>query len=367
MKTWRALALIMLVCGAVQIAGAQAYVTDDEDQPKRKQPLPAAGFWPTQRMVDLAIDRIVEDQLAGVYSLDEDQIYNTKELIKERFPQWMEENRGEIMQLTNEWFETLLSGEAPSAETVASMAQRALPLMNQFAEQVEQTAGEMRTFMTEDQQVVMDGQLAAFRVGVSFGNQRLMDWSEGNFDPENEWFDTEAGRRRQREKEEEMQAEMKRAERQAMGLPPDEPDSNAQGAGEAERQRGAAPVKAKQKDAWEVYVDAFVKRYELNADQEAQARKMLKSAQEQRDRYMRRKGGTIDRAEQRLKLADNEREKEVATGDLERLKKPLERMFTILKEKLQVVPTREQRQAALKKPAIDGEGAAAKAEGTAAP
>ena len=76
------------------------------------------------------------------------------------------------MQLTNEYFEALLGGEAPDPADVAQWSQRVLPLLDEMVDEFEGVGEDMRGFMTEDQQVVLDGQLAAFRVATSYMTQR---------------------------------------------------------------------------------------------------------------------------------------------------------------------------------------------------
>ncbi len=118
-KMWLCLAVVALAGVAV----AQD-ARDPRERPRFPRPgfdHPPAGFWPTERMMDLAFDRISEN-LAKHYSFDEAQMWDTRDLLKQRFPAWLEQNRGEIQSLMNEYFEALLANEPPAPEEVAPAA-----------------------------------------------------------------------------------------------------------------------------------------------------------------------------------------------------------------------------------------------------
>lgn len=347
------LLLAGLLLLAAPLATAQMYDdAQDEERARaqRERPLPPAGFWPTDRMIELFIDRWVEDDYADQLDFDQDQIFMTQELLKERLPEWLHEHRPEIMQLSNEWFEALLAKEPPDPLYVADWAQRALPVLNDFADMAEGVTGEMRDYMTEDQRVLLDGQMAAFRVGVNFMTQRLGGWSEGRFDPENEWFGNPEARRVQREREAAINAEMESAKRDAMGLPPESSQGAAAAAGgaqPAEQSSESRALTTATEDEWKRYVDEFIRRYQLNEEQQAEAYRILRSVQEQRDGYLRRVSPRLDQVSARLAAASSDEEKQRIEEQAERLKRPLERMFTILRERLEPLPTRKQRSEAL--------------------
>ncbi len=162
---------ILTLLGMVALAGP-AFAQRTPRQAEQQQ-IPSAGFWPTPLMMERFIDRLTED-LAVTYDLDEDQLYNTRELWRERFPSWLNDHRGEIMQLTNEYFEALLAGEPPAPVDVAGWAGRALPLFDEFADLVEGVTEEMGTYFTDDQRVMLDSHMAGFRTGLGFVVQRLV-------------------------------------------------------------------------------------------------------------------------------------------------------------------------------------------------
>lgn len=347
-----------LLLGLVGLAASSAWPQSFQDQepvqpPPGQQQVPSAGFWPTQKMMERIIDRMTEE-LGKTYSFDDDQLDRTRGLFKARFPTWMNENRGEIMDLTNQYFETLLGGQAPDAIEVAAWAQRTLPLLNGFVDQVEGVTGEMRTYLTDDQQTMLDGHMAAFRVGMSYIGQRVGTWSQGGFDPNTEWPDSPGFNDAEHQRSTEMMEAQQRAEREAQGLPPEEPPAprskvGAGAGGAAKTTQPAATTKpASGKDEWAQYTEDFIRRYELNEDQKALAHKALKLRQEERDKYLRNVSAELDELNHKIKEAATPDEKAASEASRARMTRPLDRMFATLKDQLDRIPTRAQRVAAAK-------------------
>jgi len=348
-KAWWCVAVAALAA----VAGAQE-ARDRGDRPRLARPgfdRPPAGFWPTERMMDLAFDRMSEN-LAKHYSFDDAQMWNTRDLLKQRFPVWLEQNRGEIQSLMNEYFEALLANEPPSPAEVALWSQRVQPLVQEFVGLVQQTSDEMRTYMTDEQQVLLDGELAAMQVGVSYMNQRLNVWGQGGYDWETEWPRSDQFKRDRDQREQQLQQEAARAKAQAMNQPlsPGGPEASGQATPPEGAGGPAAAVKApatkassQPKDDWTAYVESFIQRYKLGEDQQNQARKILRSLLEQRDSYLRRKATEIAELEAKMRGAKSEDERQVFRKRFDEFNGPVERMFNQLKERLDRIPTRKQR------------------------
>jgi hypothetical protein len=336
---------VLLVLGGAQLAALGQGASDD---PRRAREVPRAGFWPTPRMIDLGIDRMTEE-MAEHYGFDEDQLYQTRLAIKDRVPRWMEENRAEVQTLMNRYFEALLEENPPTPDEVAEWAQRALPLVNDFVDVVGETADEMRTFMTDDQSLMLDGEMAAFRVGVKHLRQRLDTWAAGGYDPETEWHRRPGFDEEQAERERRLQEEADEARLAAMGLrevaagvdaetPTAVGDSTADGAPRSGTDAAT--------DLWEEYVKAFIRRYELNEAQQNAAYRTLRSLTELRDQYLKRRLPAIKKLQERLAAAETDAEREAVRDDYEKLTAPLDRYFEQLRERLDRIPTRAQRAAA---------------------
>ena len=348
MRRVRLVALLGLVGLVTPLALSQQYYDQDENQPRRKQALPEAGFWPTQRIMELAIDRLTE-QMSEQFDFDDEQLYQTQELFKERVIPWLNDNRGDLMQISNEYMEMLWEKKAPSPEQVARWSIKLIPLVDEFGGIIEDTSEEMRSFMTEDQQVQLDAAMAAWDVGTQYIDRRLGVWADGGFDPVEDWHRTPEFQKGERDRQEALRRDQDMARKAVLedaGYDPHQPGGAAapETVADVRRTPTAAPTRVQApKDEWAVYVEGFIKRYQLNADQQDSARRFLKDAQERRDSYLQRNSQRIADARQKSQAAKSEPERTKADAVVQKYARPVERMFDQLKERLNRLPTRKQR------------------------
>jgi hypothetical protein len=317
-----------VVCSAVALVVAGAFAQEIDDQrydeqgrPKRSTEIPTAGFWPTERMTNRVIDRIT-GKMADEYDFDDSQLRLTREIFKARFPTFLNENRAEIQTLLNQYLEAILDDQPPAVEDVAYWAQRVQPLLAEFEEVCHEVGEGMREYLNEDQEVLLDAQVAAFQTGVRMAQNKLGVWAEGGYDPETEWIHRGGGPRQSEGAE-------------APGGP-----------GEDEAEGQAQPGAKTPKDEWTIYTEQFIERYQLNAEQKQKAYAFLRRQQEERDRYLRQKTDEMEEVTKRLQAATTEEERKAAVAQYDRLTAPVERMFERLKERLDTLPTRAQRRAA---------------------
>ncbi|HUU95907.1 MAG TPA: hypothetical protein VM487_09205 [Phycisphaerae bacterium] len=327
----------LLVCLGLLVSAtpAQDMYADDEDSAPEKAKVPDAGFWPTQRLMEFWMHRVADD-MAVRYEFDEDQLYLTREALKEHIPRFLNENRAEIQTLVNQFLEAQFADEAPEVEYVADWAQRVLPLMHKFEDVVDGLTGDMREYLTEDQVIIMEGEHAAFRTGMGLVTNKVAVWSDGGYDPEFEW---PRGARHQpgRSHQEEIEAQ------QEMDAARQEAIARAREGQTANPARGSGKTR---KDPWTRYVDEFVQRYHFNDEQKEKAYRVLESQMRKRDNYLERKLPEMDRIEKELKEAKTDAEREEAQAGLEKLNEPVDRLFQQLKDRLQQLPTRDQRKKA---------------------
>lgn len=347
----RTIVLAWVSCCAITVC-AQDYSSYDDpnDRPRdRGRDRQPESLFFTRPIMNLVIDRITEE-LSHRYDFDEDQLWTTRELLKDRFPDWFLENRGEVIQLANEYIEVVIGNEPPSPEQVAVWAERVQPLMSEFNDMVVDTTEDMRPYLTEEQRVILDAETAAFNVGMQYMNSRMEVWQAGGYDPETEWPRSDGFRQKERERVEQLREEQDFARQQtyveagAMGMTPQE-----YAAAQGRTGSGATAADGKPKDDWERYVDAFIQRYDLNKAQKNQAYRILRSRQKARDRYLSRKLDDINELQARLKSVEAPEEREQIRARFQQLNEPLERYFQDIKDKLEGIPTRAQRQAAAKK------------------
>lgn len=304
------------------------------------------GFWPTRKMVELVLNRYATSA-AQRYELDEYQTYELKKKLNERIGKFLSRNRAELQPVANEWLETMLGYEPPSVEYAADWAGRALPILAEFQEVVGGLTAEMSEYLTEEQQVMLEGDRRAFELAAGFMSGRLQVWKNGQYDPEIDF--TPLGEKphevtiaEQRELADAMESARRNgmaAERRRLGKPPTEPDV----AGEQGVQPPAKQGPRRPTDEWVAYVEQFKRVYKLDRDQSAQADRLLKQATEHRESYLRTKTDEMKRI---TKLYERGKNK-LADGRYEKLNVAIGNMFERLKEKLhKKVLRRDQRRAA---------------------
>ncbi|MEW6251286.1 MAG: hypothetical protein AB1716_11610 [Planctomycetota bacterium] len=310
----------------------------------------AGMYWPTDRVVDLFIDRFTE-AMAQRYTFDETQMLKTRAAIKARFPAWLSEHRAEIQGLFNEYLESALSPEPPTPAQAADWAQRAMPLFQEGLGMAQNTMQEMYGFLNEEQAARVARHEAALGVITGVVTQRLERWAAGGFVPEDEWVRSETFVARQPAEEENLRAMVRQARvaakrlnraGQALGggttIAPPPPTGNS---GQPAVTPDAAPH-----DDWAVYVEQFIQKYQLNEAQQNKAREFLRQAQDERTRYLSRKSAEIKALERRVAAAKADAEREELRADYEDLVGPVEDTFKRLKQKLGRLPTSAQRKAA---------------------
>jgi hypothetical protein len=343
---------VWVLAGALLVTTALAQEAGDAEdrRPKRATEIPTEGFWPTRKMMDRVIDRITEE-MAEHYEFDDDQLRLTRELFKARFPEFLNQNRAEIQTLMNQYFEALLDDEPPPVEAVAEWAQRVQPMLAEFGEVCHEVAEGMGEYLTEDQQVMLDAEYAAFQTGMTMAQNKLGVWAGGGYDPETEWIHPgPERRRREREERRRQQEAMEEARRQVVeeGASPDAAAAAAaEAAGAPQPEAGARTARQPAKDDWTIYTERFIERYQLNDEQKQKAFAFLQRQQEQRDRYLHRRTNEMAQVTSLLKEAETQEERQTALQAYQRLNAPVERMFEQLKEKLDTLPTRAQRKAAI--------------------
>lgn len=353
-KPW--LIVLVALAGCALVSAQNANEEEEE----------TGGFWPTKTMLMRALDRAVDD-MSKHYSFDDDQAAHVSDVLKDRLPTWMNKNRKEIQSLMNQYLEALLDGEPPDPETVAEWAKRVQPLMSEFQGLVEDMSADFGTVMNDDQRVQLEGELAAFNTGFSFMQKKMSVWAEGGYDPETEWP-------RNNDKAHQQAREEKKAIQEAMDTARDQAKEDARAAygmdgGGAEAATPVdtteAPVnesnnkparesnpktlrpKAGARDDWEIYVEVFIKKFELKPSQIAQAQKILKSAQDERDNLLRKKADEISKLEKQLREAKSKEDREKVKGELDKAKAPIDRIFSRMESKLFKLPTTSQKKKVL--------------------
>jgi len=331
----------------------------DADGPKKEEAsAPAFSFRISPQLLSNALDLLVEKRLAKDYDLDEYQYEQMRQVLHEHVPKFLKEHQKELERLFVEWTEAISAGQPPDPEYVAEWAQRALPTVEAFQGMVGSVATDMREFMTDEQQVLLDGYLAVFDTGTRTLNNRLQEFAHGGFDPERHWPGYKHVRHRSPEEARQVQQEMEDARWAAMdrsrwargqggaaAVPPSDAELVADAL--ASPPQPSASKRKNDKDEWTRYVEDFIRRYQLNDEQKQTAYGLLRQRLASREQYLRGKDREVERIKTMFDQARGDpRKTALAESAYQKLNKPLDRMFEQLKEKLDTLPTREQIRAA---------------------
>lgn len=343
--------MVCLLGGLAQTSFAQD--ATDPNEAERKGPPPVLFL--NDQILNLMMDRISDD-MSGHYEFDPEQKDYARMVIKDRFPQFFLKNRERIIRAANGYMMGILGDDPPTPEMVAAWANDALPLLEEFKGLVEDSGDELRQVLSDEQQVKLDSELAAFRVGATVMTNRMNTWAAGGYNWETEWPRSEKFQDEQRARQQRVWRDQENARRIARGEEPlpepgdavDVPGGDTPEAGPppdpAGRPRTRSPASGRgPADAWQRYVDEFIAKYKLNDAQQTAANRFLKSAQERRAAHLKRTAEQRRKLEAELKKAKGDEEQARVKGELAKLDARVDEIFSDLKQRLEGLPTRRQR------------------------
>lgn len=377
MRTWLQAAFLWIVaCGATGWgATAQARCADPpedvepapgavdhdrnpgEPDPRGIPPtVPEDGFFPTPRMIEGILHRIAE-AYGEKLELDDEQREFFEEVLETRVPQWLQRNKPAIKTLLNQYFEAVLADEPPVAADVAEWAQQMIPLVHGFQSLAASSVEDLRAALTDEQAGILDADMAAFNVGVSFARSKMELWAAGEYNPETDWPRGAKHEEASAIEEKAVREAQERARSEVTG----QPVATAPTADSRPANPAADPAHGPE-DAWTRYVREFCARYEFTREQTETAQRFLREARRLRDRYQVKRLEDFRRLESALR-DPGQKDLEKLQADYKRLQAPLDRYFQQLKDRLDQLPTRAQRRGALEKDAAKPGAASAPASG----
>lgn len=334
--------LVAALSGLLPCAPAALAQAAPADSPAAQlQPAAAADqFYPSERLIRWFLTE-TSRRMARDYGFDEYQQQLAQEALTENMLKFMKEHEPELKPLVNEFFDATYGDTPPEAEFVAGWSDRALPMLEKLRGVLGETGEQMRDFMTEEQELRLDGALAALEAGVEVVDRRLRSWSDGAFDWETEWAGSPKARLIEQDRKRELKSRMEEA-RSARINPAGASPSVAEAPAKAALAAAATP-----KDEWDIYVDGFIARYNLDDRQSQQARLLLDAHKERRDQYLRQRGPEMEKIEALFAKATAPDKVQAAEAEYQQLQKPISTIFDVLKKKLDKLPTRAQRAAAV--------------------
>ncbi len=329
----------------------------------------------------LLLDNLIEKAVNGLshqYGFDEYQKEEMREVLRNRVPAFLSEHQDNLQGLLNEWLETASAPEPPTADYAADWAKRALPMVDEFRGLLDTVSGDMREFITDDQEVILEGYLAAADIATQQVDARLHEFAAGKFNPERHWPGSPKFNRLEPAQQEALVKDMESARFDAMDYyeqtyarsaplqqnpsepariepasdnppsnPPDNPP-NVRSAPQKTQKTQSPPAAPKEdKDEWTLYVERFIERYQLNSEQQQKAHLFLDQQKTRKESYLASKGREVERITKMFQDAGKDAKRmELAENAYRKLHEPVGLMFEKLKQKLETLPTRSQRRSA---------------------
>jgi hypothetical protein len=264
-------------------------------------------LWDAQLVMNAYVNAMVK-----AYNLTDKQAEYTRELMNQRVKQFLKDYEKDARTLMGEWFEYKAKQELPSPQAAKDFARRAQPLLPILRQEIIEGNMQWRRILNEDQLKKHDKDLEALNATFDNFDKVMTRWSNGDIRPTD------------------------------VGLP----------------QRNKPFLITKAEDMMGSYVKAFIVRYNLDEGQKRTAESILREARQEVSRYRDSHKDEFSEIDAKLKdlIASNpqgddevKRAKEEGRKLTERkaeLEKPLnEELFARFKERLETIPTADQRAA----------------------
>lgn len=320
---------------ASDVIGAVAEHADSEAAGKDE----LEGFWPTPKLRDLMLQRWAEE-VSEQYGLDEDKRSTVRKATVDRWSRFLEDNRRSIQPLVNEFIEMRMDLKPPNKEQVQEWADRAMPMLDKFREQLKQGQDEFREQLPFLQKAKFELEALQFAAGMQFAENRLKQWQKGEFADEDLWQPPSGERRKRR-----AERMARRAEEEAKS-----DAATADAKANAEQAKEPQDQIAQEMKRWDEYVVEFARTYELDDGQRDTVQSFLSELKDRALAHRDRRREDIGRLEERIKSpSKSDSELKELKAQLAELYGPVDDMFKELCTRLDQVPTTAQRDAAAKR------------------
>ncbi len=302
------------------------------------------GLWPSPKLMRLMLARWAEEASLQ-YGLDDAQRLKVREAAVHRWSRFLDENREVLQPLANEFVEMRMDLEPPPNERVRNWAKRAGPAFGRIKKQLDEEAEEFRQVLRPMQRAKFEVDALQMKVALSYAEGRIKKWQSGEFKSDEFWEPL----RRDRQARRAERTERNRKE------PNEALDREETREGETGVEDGDQI--AIELDAWDAFVDEFIRTYVLDPGQRTTIASCLSELKRRALAHRDRNREEIDKLEERI--ASNSGTPEELADINKRLVElygPIDDMFAELKSRIEQVPTADQRAAAAKRSTDNGTG-----------
>lgn len=266
-------------------------------------------------------------QIEHEYDLRPDQFHQVEKHLLDRWPTYLNENRGEIQPLLNEYFELRMDVDPPTAEAISDWSSRAMPVFEQMRHHLEVGQQQFRGMLTASQQAKFDKERIKMVAGMSLFEAKLREWSTGKYEVREFWDEPPRNRHQKaQEQRDQAQAEAEAAQDAALQT-------------QAAVDDGENPKRiAAELTAWERHVAEFCDKYELDRSQRNTANSILREMLLRAETYSRANRQRILAVERIIDGNDGVDQPEF-DAEIKAVFGPIDDMFSELDERLLRLPT----------------------------
>jgi hypothetical protein len=344
MGSWQT-TLRLGVMNAVVVASACAAATST--RPADTVTDPETGFWPTPRMIELVVERIIDD-VTRRYGLDERQQALYREQTATLIPSLLEKHRKKAAPLISAILSQWISGEVPDKEKVAEWSKTLLPIMQESLAKYDGVFRSMRPHLRPAQRTKWGRDHFYAKMGFALAEAKLRSYAQGQFEPK-DWINPLGGQWRDPlpgpyQRNEDIIAAAKKAGMETR-LPPtllggifEALDTRSRVATTTEPADDYVPL-----NKWERHTKRFIRRYDLDEGQKTAALAILKELQQQAETYRASHSKDFTRLSRALRKAKGEAQTNLRI-ELTELERPLHHLFEELQTRLDSLLTESQRE-----------------------
>ncbi len=352
-----------------------------------------AGFDAIIDNVDLLIDNYSKF-LGRKYNLTEEQDDYTKALLREKAYEFIDKHEDELRHIVDRMFDVRTGGEMTQEELI-EWGKQAQPLYEDAKKLIIAGNDEWREILTPEQRKIHDEDLKLMEESFRTTEDQLQRIISGQMTVDEFRSPRRSARRRANRNRTKRQSRStpqtsgasippadpgdargarKPPSRPPLPPPPPQTDRRRGGSGAAAAPRSTRPrhtenparsarlsgsrVRASKggkgyEGKWDKYVADFIKKYQLNDEQQQKAHGILADCKKQAQRYLKSREGHFARIDKQIEALKKSRDKNKAkkqsalNNQRKKLMEPLDKIFdSQLKPRLERIPTRAQRKAA---------------------
>ncbi|MCK6457873.1 MAG: hypothetical protein L6Q92_15245 [Phycisphaerae bacterium] len=271
------------------------------------------GVWDADHMMEEAVLT-----LSRRYGLNPEQEQYTRVLLVNRTRKFLKQHESDLRQLIKESFDLQMGRVPPTPENYKSWSQRARPVFESAKKEILDGNAEWGTILDENQKRIHRMDLDQMAVSFRTIDGLITKWSGGNFQPTD--------------------------------LAPRPPSSIAQGSGDSQHMVSDKPptVVRAMEDLWEMYVRKAIETYNFTDAQRNSAFAILQQCRNRAKDYRASRKTEFDTLETQIREATRQGESaariESMRTALSELETPIGEIFADLRNRLDQIPTKAQRE-----------------------